>query len=92
MKQQRGTFIVFEGINGSGKGTQFSGSIEDYTDFIPEAYFDHAKEIVQDNPSFVVVPAGSGKLWFSIVQEVRTQSLSTRVLGITPKGQNGFYG
>ena len=65
--------------------------MKDYTDFIPTAYHAHAVQILAGNPDYVICPIGSGKLWFSIVQAVKSQDLDTRVIGVTPKGKNAFF-
>ena len=69
----------------------YVGNIDDYTDFIPEAYSNHALKILESSPDYILCPAGSGKLWVSIVKEVEAQGLGTRVIGVTPKDKNGFY-
>ena len=65
--------------------------IEDYTDFIPAAYSEHAREILASNPDYVVCPIGSGKLWKTIVDVIEEQGLPTRVIGIAPRKGNPFY-
>ncbi len=73
------------------RSSGFAGSVDDYTDFVPRAYTFRAREILERQPDYVICPAGSGKLWLSIVKEVERQGLETRVLGVTPEGKNGFY-
>ncbi|MBT3297891.1 pyridoxal-phosphate dependent enzyme [archaeon] len=73
------------------KTANIEGLIQDYTDYIPQEYFHHAKNLLKDNPDYVLCPAGSGKLWMSIVKTVEKLSLETKVIGITPQGKNGFY-
>ncbi|HLC51977.1 MAG TPA: pyridoxal-phosphate dependent enzyme [Candidatus Nanoarchaeia archaeon] len=68
----------------------FTESIDDYTDFIPTSYAIHAREIVSENPDYVVTPIGSGKLWKSIVEAVGRERRDTTVIGIAPKGKNAF--
>ena len=65
--------------------------LQDYTDFIPIAYDNHAESILQGAPQYVVCPVGSGKLWLSVVKKVQELNLATSVIGITPKGKNGFF-
>ena len=69
----------------------FTGSIDDYTDFLPKVYSEHAENILKENPDYVVCPIGSGKLWLSIVNKVEELGLGTKVIGVTAKGKNGFY-
>ena len=64
--------------------------LQDYTDFIPHAYSQHAESILTWNPDYVICPIGSGKLWLSIVKKAKELMLDTRVIGITPKGKNAF--
>ncbi|MBT3814464.1 pyridoxal-phosphate dependent enzyme [Candidatus Woesearchaeota archaeon] len=65
--------------------------IQDYTDFIPNAYGVHAEVILASTPDYVLCPIGSGKLWLSIVRKVQSLDISTKVIGVTPKGRNAFF-
>ena len=69
----------------------FNGSINDYTDFIPKEYYSHANEILKSNPDYVICPVGSGKLWFSIINQVNALNLKTKVIGITPEINSGIF-
>ena len=67
------------------------GKVDDYTDFIPTVYSTAAEEILRSEPSYVVCPIGSGKLWVSLVRKAEERGLPTKVIGVTPEGKNAFY-
>jgi hypothetical protein len=65
--------------------------LQDYTDFVPQAYGHSVGEILSGEPNYVICPVGSGKLWLSIVRQVQELDLTTSVIGVTPRGKNGFF-
>ena len=71
-------------------GTNY-GKVVDVTDFIPNKYAEHAKSILNSNPTYVSVPIGSGKNFLSIYREIKRNGLETKLIGFMPKGQNGIF-
>jgi hypothetical protein len=75
-----------------------AGIVRDYTDFQPRAYDRIARgEIVAfdrfagKHPDYVSLGVGSGKLFLAIERAIREQGLTTKLIGILPKGENGVF-
>jgi len=66
-------------------------NVDDYTDFIPQAYSDHSRQMLVSHPDYIICPIGSGKLWKTIVDVIEVQGLPTRVIGVAPRKGNPFY-
>lgn len=66
-------------------------NVKDYTDFIPRQYFIEAEKILQNNPDYVSVGIGSGKLFLSLIKKIKERSLDTKVIGIVPRNENGIF-
>ncbi|MDD5193245.1 MAG: pyridoxal-phosphate dependent enzyme [Candidatus Nanoarchaeia archaeon] len=67
------------------------GKVKDYTDFTPRAYALKAEEILESQPDYVSLGVGSGKLFLALRKVIEERGLSTRLIGILPKGENGVF-
>ena len=65
--------------------------VRDYTDFISRSLVVHAQRILQDNPDYVGLGVGAGKLFVVIAREIRRNGLRTKLVGFVPQGENGIF-
>lgn len=65
--------------------------IRDYTDFRPRVYRTIARDILNEDPSYVSLGVGSGKLYLALLEEIRKRDSHTMLVGIVPKWENGFF-
>lgn len=66
------------------------GKVVDVTDFLPQQYSIQAKAILKDDPEYVAIPVGSGKLFLSIYRTAKAEGKKTRLIGLLPKGEHGL--
>lgn len=74
-----------------GKRVLDAGKVKDYTDFTPRAYELKAEEILASNPDYVSLGVGSGKLFLALKKVIQEKGLSTKLVGILPKFENGVF-
>jgi hypothetical protein len=67
------------------------GKIIEMTDFIPQQYWNDAKEMLSKDPDYISMPIGSGKLFHVVYQTIKQNNLKKKIIGFTPKGENGIY-
>ena len=68
-----------------------AGIVKDYTDYIPESLRGVAEEILEGEPDFVSLGIGGGKLFLSLYNVIKQKGISTRLIGVVPRKDNGVF-
>lgn len=72
------------------------GVVKDYTDFIPNAYYENARGILEKDFDFIFIPVGTGKSFVALYRTLeelkkKGKEKKTKIIGVVPKGENPIY-